>query len=62
MNLLPSGVTRGYRVWFPLKPEPGRFAMFCFVPDAKGGKPHLLHGMVKEFVVNLTITSDTNRC
>lgn len=45
------GVDRGNRVWFPLDLRPGRYAMFCFVPDAKDGKPHLLHGMVREFNV-----------
>jgi len=25
--------------------------LICFVPDAKDGKPHLAHGMVKQFSV-----------
>lgn len=30
---------------------PGKYALLCFVPDAKDGKPHVAHGMVKEFEV-----------
>lgn len=30
---------------------PGHYAFLCFIPDAKDGKPHLEHGMVKEFDV-----------
>ncbi len=31
---------------------PGKYVMLCFIPDAKDGKRHLAHGMVKEFTVN----------
>jgi hypothetical protein len=34
-----------------LKLEPGRYAMFCFITDRKGGKPHALKGMVDEVEV-----------
>lgn len=30
---------------------PGRYALLCFVPDAKDGKPHFVHGMVKEIEI-----------
>lgn len=30
---------------------PGSYGLICFVPDAKDGKPHLAHGMMKEFAV-----------
>lgn len=30
---------------------PGRYGLLCFVPDAKDGKPHFMHGMQQEFVV-----------
>jgi hypothetical protein len=30
---------------------PGNYALVCFVPDATDGKPHIAHGMVKEFTV-----------
>ena len=31
--------------------EPGTYALYCFVPDAKDGKPHVAHGMMREFTV-----------
>lgn len=31
--------------------EPGEYALFCFVPDAKDGKPHIAHGMVRQLTV-----------
>jgi uncharacterized cupredoxin-like copper-binding protein len=31
--------------------EPGRYALYCFVPDAKDGKPHVMHGMLREITV-----------
>ena len=30
---------------------PGHYVMLCFVPDAKDGKPHVAHGMARDFVV-----------
>ncbi len=30
---------------------PGEYALYCFVPDAKDGKPHVAHGMMKQFTV-----------
>ena len=30
---------------------PGTYGFLCFVPDAKDGKPHVMHGMMKEFTV-----------
>ncbi len=30
---------------------PGRYGFVCFIPDAKDGKPHFMHGMDKEFEV-----------
>ena len=29
----------------------GNYALVCFIPDAKDGKDHVLHGMVKDLVV-----------
>jgi len=31
---------------------PGDYVAICFVPDAKDGKPHFAHGMVKQFKVS----------
>lgn len=30
---------------------PGEYALICFVPDQKDGKPHFAHGMVKQITV-----------
>ncbi len=30
---------------------PGNYGFLCFVPDAKDGKPHVAHGMLKQFTV-----------
>jgi hypothetical protein len=29
----------------------GHYALFCFIPDVKTGKPHTNHGMLKELTV-----------
>ena len=31
---------------------PGNYALLCFIPDAKDGKPHLEHGMIKQFKIS----------
>lgn len=31
---------------------PGNYVLYCFVPDAKDGKMHAEHGMVKAFTIN----------
>lgn len=30
---------------------PGKYALLCFMPDVKDGKPHALHGMIYDFKV-----------
>mgnify|MGYP003575483752 CR=1 FL=1 len=30
---------------------PGEYALLCFVPDAKDGKPHFVHGMATEITI-----------
>jgi hypothetical protein len=32
--------------------EPGEYALLCFIPDAKDGAPHFVHGMAKQITVN----------
>jgi len=32
--------------------EPGEYALLCFIPDAKDGKPHFMHGMAKQIRVS----------
>jgi hypothetical protein len=44
---LPPGHTVVVDETFP----PGRYGFVCFIPDAKDGKPHFMHGMEKEFVI-----------
>jgi hypothetical protein len=31
---------------------PGDYALLCFMPDAKDGKPHVAHGMIYDFKVS----------
>jgi hypothetical protein len=38
--------------YFTADLTPGNYVLLCFVPDAKDGKAHMEHGMVKEFKVN----------
>lgn len=37
--------------YFDVDLAPGEYIAICFVPDVKDGKPHLMHGMVKQFSV-----------
>ena len=46
-----TGIAKGRTVDIPTSFTPGDYALVCFVPDAKDGKPHLAHGMVKQFSV-----------
>jgi hypothetical protein len=46
------GFPKGKNAFFEATLEPGDYGMICFVPDAKDGKPHFTHGMVKQFKVS----------
>jgi len=46
-----AAVTTAMNEYFTADLTPGNYVLLCFVPDAKDGKPHLEHGMVKEFKV-----------
>jgi len=46
-----TGIAKGRTVDIPTSFTAGDYALICFVPDAKDGKPHLAHGMVKPFSV-----------
>lgn len=37
--------------YFDVDLAPGEYVAICFVPDEKDGKPHLMHGMVRQFSV-----------
>jgi hypothetical protein len=38
--------------WVLLSLPPGNYVALCFVPDAKDGMPHFVHGMVHPFTVS----------
>jgi len=44
-------IANGGEIQIDLDLEPGNYAWFCFVPDAKDGKEHVAHGMVHEFTI-----------
>lgn len=45
------GISPGQENLLTLDLEPGNYALYCFVPDAKDGKEHVKHGMFKQFTV-----------
>ena len=47
-----TGIARGEVNQVTYEFTPGDYALICFVPDAKDGKPHVAHGMVKQFKVD----------
>jgi hypothetical protein len=46
-----TGIEKGQRVYFTGEFEPGRYGLICFVPDELTRRPHFLHGMTREFLV-----------
>ena len=46
-----SGLGVGQSASFPVTLTPGEYGLFCFLPDAKDGKPHVAHGMIRQFKV-----------
>ncbi len=42
---------KGASATFTADLAPGDYGLLCFVPDAKDGKPHLVHGMIKTIKV-----------
>lgn len=46
-----TGIEAGASQKVVVSLEPGTYAWYCFVPDAKDGREHVHHGMVKEFTV-----------
>lgn len=43
---------KGASATFTADLTPGEYGLLCFVPDAKDGKPHLAHGMIKTITVS----------
>ncbi len=46
-----AGLDKGRAGSFPADLKPGKYGLICFAPDAKDGKPHFMHGMMKEITV-----------
>jgi uncharacterized cupredoxin-like copper-binding protein len=47
-----SGMVPGEHAYFTMDFTPGDYALICFLPDAKDGKEHATHGMVKQIHVS----------
>ncbi len=47
-----SGLDVGASQYFTADFAPGDYALICFLPDAKDGKPHFAHGMIQQITVN----------
>jgi uncharacterized cupredoxin-like copper-binding protein len=47
-----SGLESGMSAYFTADFSPGNYALICFLPDTKDGKPHFAHGMVQQITVN----------
>ncbi len=47
-----SGMVPGAHAVFSMDFRPGDYALICFIPDGKDGKPHAMHGMVKQIHVS----------
>ena len=46
-----GGMQPGGSAVFTADLAAGDYAFICFVPDAKDGKPHVMHGMTQQFAV-----------
>jgi hypothetical protein len=46
-----SPLAKGRSTTIALNLTPGTYGMICFLPDAKDGKPHSVHGMTAQFEV-----------
>ena len=46
-----AGIQPGMSQYFRADFTPGNYALICFVPDAKDGKPHYAHGMIQQIAV-----------
>lgn len=47
-----SGMERGQVQWFTHDFTPGTYVLICFLPDARDGKPHFMHGMMRTITVS----------
>lgn len=46
-----TALAKGRTGSFPVDLTPGNYGIVCFIPDAKDGKPHSMHGMTTQFTV-----------
>jgi hypothetical protein len=46
-----AGIAKGRRLFLDVDFTPGEYLFLCFIPDAKDGKPHSEHGMLKQVSV-----------
>lgn len=46
-----AGLSPGSVAWLDVNLRKGRYAVFCLAPDARDGRPHLLHGFQMTFTV-----------
>jgi hypothetical protein len=46
-----AGLHTGGRAYLAVNLTPGEYGLLCFIPDAKDGKPHVAHGMMKQIKV-----------
>ncbi len=53
-----SGLAKGRHMFITVDFTPGRYALYCFIPDVKDGKPHTHHGMLKELTVGSEAAKD----
>lgn len=47
-----AGMAPGQHAFITNNFTPGNYGLICFVPDAKDGKPHFLHGMIQDITVS----------
>ena len=47
-----SGIMPGEHAFIVTDLPAGDYALICFFPDIKDGKPHLAHGMIKTIKVS----------
>jgi len=47
-----AGLDKGKVGWVTLTLTPGNYLLNCYVPDAKDGKPHFVHGMVQQITIS----------
>jgi hypothetical protein len=47
-----AGLDKGKVGWLTITLTPGNYLLNCYVPDAKDGKPHFVHGMVQQITIS----------